>query len=443
VDIHKDLGELRGGFNADLLGHDQAIIHTRHATFGAKVAENSHPFSIKGIIGAHNGIIHNHASVAREHGIEYEVDSEVIFHAIADGIPLSELEGYGAVVFWQDGVFNIGRFNNGDMCLLATEFGWVFASTDKAVADALGMAGLGERAKYQVDLKQGVRYQLLGDRIVRAGRLDIASSSNKTTWQSSGTSSSSLSSTGHSSYGYWDKTKNIWVAKSGYESLVYGSVEWYKRWTMSPCSKRPECGCQICQPAAHAQAALPLPTADTTTFDPNNNVSSDDDEADYAGLLEDLQDTRTARAIEEFTELSAQQFRDSVEDDQCMWCGSNLAEDEKCYFDDDELCGQCFSTIPQQLIDMDDDNDDDDDNVIDAVDVSEENLDEYDLIQVDPDEPVECCTACGDILMPKNRAYQHNIYVKLLLCEDCYLAGRRQTHDGRSGVSNYPAAVIN
>ena len=184
TEIVKAVGELREGFTADLLDHPQAIIHTRHATFGSKTKENSHPFSIKGIIGVHNGMVYNHAAIAKTYGLTYTVDSEVIFHAIADGVNLSELEGYGAVAYWQDGVFHIGRFNDGDMELAQTTFGWVYASTQAALLDALCMAGLEDEVTFQPKLEQGVLYQLVGDTILESPlKLNISKSVSKVTWQ--------------------------------------------------------------------------------------------------------------------------------------------------------------------------------------------------------------------------------------------------------------------
>jgi len=76
-------------------------LHTRYATTGARVVENSHPFTLNGpsgeVVGMHNGIISNHAELNRDNKRAMVVDSQHIFANIADGRSLNNLEGYGAI----------------------------------------------------------------------------------------------------------------------------------------------------------------------------------------------------------------------------------------------------------------------------------------------------------------------------------------------------------
>lgn len=121
-------------------------VHTRHATTGKIKQGNSHPFTWKGtngtVIGMHNGIISNHASVGKAHKRTYKVDSEHIFAHIAEGKDLSDLEGYGTIVYTQNNQWHIGKFNGGELEIVETEIGLFFCSTSAPLRLALRLAGL-------------------------------------------------------------------------------------------------------------------------------------------------------------------------------------------------------------------------------------------------------------------------------------------------------------
>ena len=239
VDIVKNTGRFREGFNTSMLGTPSAMIHTRTGTTGdTKDPNNAHPFNIKGIIGLHNGMIYNHRAMAEKHGIQYSVDSELIFHYIADGLPMEELEGYGTISFYRDGHIYLGRFSTrGDLCLAMTDDGWLWASEKAAVVNAAGIASLG--IKFFVDAKLGVLYELNGEKIHKTKQSMKLSDSKpyaaKTNWQ--------------------DFQGDDWHGPSYSYGAMYGGSRWsddlFRR-------------------------SLPLPTAETTTF--TAEPSSDADE---------------------------------------------------------------------------------------------------------------------------------------------------------------------
>jgi hypothetical protein len=255
--IVKDVGAFRDGFNSSMLGSESAIVHTRLATFGAKIAENAHPFNIKGIIGVHNGMIYNHKEVAEKYGITYQVDSEIIFHAIADGIPLTELEGYGTTVFYRDGKIHLGRFSTrGDLHLAMTDAGWVWASTKDAVLNATGISGI--NVKFWVDTKLGKLYQLDGENIYKTDTdltlSERAPITGPKSWQDYAKGGVTYAN-GVTTYTGASYKGGAWDDDADFQGYGGGSGGWYGK---------------------ARQNSLPLPTAATTTF--TAEPSSDADE---------------------------------------------------------------------------------------------------------------------------------------------------------------------
>jgi hypothetical protein len=141
-DIIKSLGKIEDGWNYSFADFGAAAIHTRHPTIGNLTEENSHPFKIGEIIGMHNGCVNNHYELLRKYDRNCQVDSEHIFHHIDKGISLSDINAYGAIVFWKDGMVHLGRFNGGDLTLAHTKMAWLFSSTEVATRQSARFAGL-------------------------------------------------------------------------------------------------------------------------------------------------------------------------------------------------------------------------------------------------------------------------------------------------------------
>ena len=76
------------------------MAHTRYATTGAVTEDNAHPFHVGHVVGAHNGMIYNHAAMATKYQrTACPVDSMHLFHHIDEGKAFDEFEGYGAIEF--------------------------------------------------------------------------------------------------------------------------------------------------------------------------------------------------------------------------------------------------------------------------------------------------------------------------------------------------------
>lgn len=167
--IVKKTGAFAGGVSYRLYGKIHAAVHTRHATHGSKDEQkNAHPFKIGSIIGMHNGIIYNHDELNKQYGRNFEVDSMHIFAHLDEGKDLSELRGYGAVCFVHNGLWHLGRFNNGDLSVAhIPDVGWAWASTRSSLETALGMSGF-EDGIIWLRLKEGRCYVIDGHNIKKS-----------------------------------------------------------------------------------------------------------------------------------------------------------------------------------------------------------------------------------------------------------------------------------
>lgn len=156
--LDKQVGPITSRFPAGKLAKEPAIMaHTRYATTGKVTAENAHPFRLRGgLIGAHNGVVYNHAELCKAHGDE-PVDSIHLLRAIEERRPLAQIAAYGAVTYMQprDPAVYLGRFNGGELAAARVAGGVVWSSTTSALRTALALAGL-EATEYKVE--EGARY---------------------------------------------------------------------------------------------------------------------------------------------------------------------------------------------------------------------------------------------------------------------------------------------
>lgn len=143
LQIVKGLGPISGGITLPLVMPPVYVLHTRFGTHGGNTIENAHPFTQGRVVGVHNGVIGNHFELNRKYHRGFAVDSQHIFQHINEGLmDLSDLEGYGAIVYNFEGSWFAGTFNRGQLEIANTPVGKIFASTSKAVESACRFAGI-------------------------------------------------------------------------------------------------------------------------------------------------------------------------------------------------------------------------------------------------------------------------------------------------------------
>lgn len=136
----------------------QGIFHTRSASTGtATNVENAHPFIFQkengsNLIGIHNGIVRTHEALNKKHNRDFQVDSMHIFAHLAQNLDLEEIEGYGALAWYEDGLLNFARFNTTDLYIALLETGEiVFCSRQDPIRRASKMFGSGIKTEYKIE----------------------------------------------------------------------------------------------------------------------------------------------------------------------------------------------------------------------------------------------------------------------------------------------------
>lgn len=148
----KGLGPMDGTPGIDGLALCSTVMaHCRHATTGAVTAENSHPFTVGNILGAHNGMVYNHAELAVKYGRKIEVDSEHLFHHVNEGRDFGDALGYGTLEYVRlNGDLrevHLCRMAHGQLAVYGLgprkkPYGVVWSSDENHLRTALASAGL-------------------------------------------------------------------------------------------------------------------------------------------------------------------------------------------------------------------------------------------------------------------------------------------------------------
>ena len=161
----------------------QVMGHTRKASAGAVSKANAHPFRIKHIVGMHNGSVTNYRDLNTTHKRSCDVDSEHIFHHLADGKDLDELAVSGAAV-WVDtkrpDTIQMVRSFAGQLSIRGISVygtgrpevteGIVWASTSTALEEAVALAGY-ESFEFTVDPER--RYEVTGGKLTVHEKYDF------------------------------------------------------------------------------------------------------------------------------------------------------------------------------------------------------------------------------------------------------------------------------
>lgn len=99
----RGLGSIEKVMDAIPLFGRSLMLHTRHGTVGEATIANAHPFSLEGILGAHNGVVQNHRSLETLDKRRYPVDSMALLARIGKGENASDVQAWGAVSWIDEG----------------------------------------------------------------------------------------------------------------------------------------------------------------------------------------------------------------------------------------------------------------------------------------------------------------------------------------------------
>jgi hypothetical protein len=134
--------------------------HTRQPTTGSVCKENSHPFEIGNIIGAHNGMVSNWSELEDKYvdRKKFAVDSMHIFAHLNEGKDMRELQCYGAIEWVEKdkapgSILLCKLTESGDLSIARTEHGIVWSSAESALKAAMEAAGL--KIGEMVSVKKG------------------------------------------------------------------------------------------------------------------------------------------------------------------------------------------------------------------------------------------------------------------------------------------------
>lgn len=224
IRVKRGLGDLvKSAY--ELVDYNMLFAHTRFATTGARTIRNAHPFEHDHIIGAHNGTIGNHRELSNRYKRNFEVDSQHLFAHLAENKDFNEIEGYGAIEWYDrnepDSLF-LSKMRNGSLAVYGigeqdNVRGVVWSSDWKHLEEALECAGIKKHFPYKVEegnvylIKNGDFYQL-------SRRLELKAPSytnfNHRSWSpyddhfSGGNNNNSSSTVGNNKSWDWQKAGN-------------------------------------------------------------------------------------------------------------------------------------------------------------------------------------------------------------------------------------------
>lgn len=226
-----DIADISSGQTlSEMCKFNSIIGHTRKGTTGEKTIENCHPFNLGDIVGAHNGVVYNHTQLNHNYSRKCTVDSQHIFHHIAENRDMSDIHAYGAIVYKMkdEDSINFCRFNNGSLEIVKTPFGFIFASTILSIKKAVHLAGIDwdkDCTWYKVDENFVYKIRVWEEKpeefaLFRTEKkLNIGSSGYKASHHSN------TSSRGHNYGPEWDDNNDYeqWKGKTSYPTSDTGS----------------------------------------------------------------------------------------------------------------------------------------------------------------------------------------------------------------------------
>lgn len=184
INVGKKLGkwqDAKDKFVFSAASGEVAMLHARWATCGKRGVDEAHPFTIRRndksvLYGIHNGVVYNGFESAKKHGRKILVDSQEIFHLLADGNikGINDLDGYGVInyVLPEDPrcvrMVRLSSSSDFYACHIKTG-GIVWASTERIVIEALETAELESDGEYKLD-EIGTVYELRPDEILKSNK---------------------------------------------------------------------------------------------------------------------------------------------------------------------------------------------------------------------------------------------------------------------------------
>lgn len=158
------------------------IYHCRAASVGDVKLENCHPFVChadeRSVVGLHNGHIRNHLDLRKKYErFKHAVDSNHIFSHIAEGKSVADLEGWGAIAWYEwakdkptEPSLHLARFNSEFLHIAKLRTGeLVFASTKRSIEIAIQMCSA--ELQYFYKIEPNINYQVVNGVLHRHGAM--------------------------------------------------------------------------------------------------------------------------------------------------------------------------------------------------------------------------------------------------------------------------------